>query len=73
MTTSPILLKDLLSVLDETASPSLAESWDNVGLMAGDPGIEVTGVLVALDLTEEILAEAEDRGCNVVVTHPPDF
>ena len=71
MTTSPILLKDLLSVLDETASPSLAESWDNVGLMAGDPGIEVTGVLVALDLTEEILAEAEDRGCNVVVTHHP--
>jgi dinuclear metal center YbgI/SA1388 family protein len=71
MTGSPVQLKDLLAVLEEIARPSLAESWDNVGLMVGDPGQEIKGVLVALDPTEEIFAEALARGCDVVVTHHP--
>lgn len=71
MTTSPALLKNLLAVLEEIATPGLAEAWDNVGVMVGDPGQEITGVLVALDPTEEVLAEAENHGCNVVVTHHP--
>ncbi len=71
MTTSPTQLKDLLAILEELAASSLAESWDNVGLMVGDPRIEVSGVLVGLDFTEDILVEAEECGCNVVVTHHP--
>lgn len=71
MTTSPIKLRGLLAVLEEIAASSLAESWDNVGLMVGNPEQEVTGVLVALDFTEDLLAEAEQCGCNVVVTHHP--
>jgi dinuclear metal center YbgI/SA1388 family protein len=71
MTMSPPVLHELLAVLDGLAPPGLAEPWDNVGLMVGDPGREVTGVLVALDASEEILAEATRHGCNVVVTHHP--
>ena len=71
MTTSQPLLKELLAVLDEIAPPSLAEPWDNVGLMVGDPGQDISGVLVALDASEAIMAEAESHGCNVVVTHHP--
>ena len=71
MTTSPPVLKELLAVLDGIAAPSLAEPWDNVGLMVGDPGQDISGVLVALDASEEIMAEAESHGCNVVVTHHP--
>ena len=71
MTTSPPVLKELLAVLDGIAAPSLAEPWDNVGLMVGDPGQDISGVLVALDVSEEVMAEAESHGCNVVVTHHP--
>jgi dinuclear metal center YbgI/SA1388 family protein len=71
MTTPPLLLKELLAVLDEIAAPTLAEPWDNVGLMVGDPGQDVSGVMVALDASEAIMVEAESHGCNVVVTHHP--
>ncbi len=66
-----MIIEDLLSVLNEMASFSLAESWDNVGLMVGDPGMPVTGILVALDPTEDVLAEAIDKGLNTIVTHHP--
>lgn len=70
MTTPPVL-RELLAVLDEIAAPAMAEPWDNVGLMVGDPDQSVSGVLVALDASEAIIDEAESRGCNVVVTHHP--
>ena len=56
----------------ETIAPSnLQESYDNAGLLVGDPTTEVTGVLTSLDCTEEIIAEAKARGCNLVVAHHP--
>ena len=48
----------------------LAESWDNPGLLV-DCGGEVSRVLVALDVTAETLAEAEQNGCQLIVTHHP--
>jgi len=64
-------LKDLLSVVGEIADPGLAEPWDNVGLMVGDPGQSVTGVLVALDPAEDVMEEAQEKSCNVLLTHHP--
>lgn len=64
-------LNDLLQLLDDIASRQLAEEWDNVGLMVGDPAAEVTGIMVALDPTEEALAEAARLGCNTLITHHP--
>lgn len=50
-----------------------AEEWDRVGLLAGDPEAVVTGIVLALDPTPEVLAEARKLGANVVVTHHPAF
>ena len=56
----------------ETIAPRhLQESYDNAGLIVGDPDREVTGVLTCLDSTEAIVAEAVERGCNLVVAHHP--
>ncbi|MBU0480576.1 MAG: Nif3-like dinuclear metal center hexameric protein [Proteobacteria bacterium] len=66
-----VVLKDLLCLLEEIAASDLAEPWDNVGLMVGDPNQIVSGVLVALDPTEDVLVEAVNLGCNVLLTHHP--
>jgi len=60
--------------IEELAPPHWAESWDNVGLQVGDPAAAVQRVLVALELTDPVLEEAERLGCDlVVVHHPPIF
>ncbi len=53
---------------------ALAEEWDNVGLIAGDPKAAVSGVMMAVDVSLDVLKEAHEGGCNVVVSHhPPIF
>jgi dinuclear metal center YbgI/SA1388 family protein len=64
-------ISNLLSVLHSFAPPDLAESYDNPGLLVGDPQTEVTGILINLDMTEAVIREAHQRGCNVVVAHHP--
>lgn len=66
-----VTVQQLLDILEEIASSELAEAWDNVGLMVGEPGQEVNGILVALDPTESILAEAVAVGANIIITHHP--
>jgi dinuclear metal center YbgI/SA1388 family protein len=67
----PLRLRDLLADIEAMAPAALAEPWDNVGLMTGDPAGEISGILVALDPTEEVLAEAAAARLNVVITHHP--
>ena len=62
---------EILTFLEEFAPPALAESWDNVGLMTGRRGQEVTRVLCALDVTEGVVAEAIERGAQLIVAHHP--
>ena len=50
---------------------SLQESYDNSGLIVGRLDDEVKGVLLAVDVTEEVLDEAEREGCDLVITHHP--
>jgi dinuclear metal center YbgI/SA1388 family protein len=64
-------IKDLLKTLDEIAAFGLAEEWDNVGLMLGEPNRSIRGILVALDPTEEILAEAIEAGADCIISHHP--
>lgn len=66
-----VKLEEILSFLGRLAPWELAESWDNVGLMIGDPDQNVTGVLAALDPTLPVLEEAIARNCNTIVTHHP--
>lgn len=60
-----------IDVLDEWYPPSWAEEWDNCGLQAGDRSWAAERVLVALDPTAEVVAEAADKGCGLLVTHHP--
>ena len=51
-------VRDILDLLEGIAPLETQEEWDNAGLLAGDPAAEVTRVLVALDLTLEVVEEA---------------
>ncbi|PXX57681.1 dinuclear metal center YbgI/SA1388 family protein [Nocardia tenerifensis] len=64
-------LADLIEVLDTAYPPRLAESWDSVGLVAGDPAEEVSRVLFAVDATEAVVAEAIDWRAQALVVHHP--
>lgn len=66
-----IQVKDVLSCLEQAAPYELAESWDNVGLLVGDPQAEVHGVMCALDITEAVVQEAAEQGINLIVAHHP--
>jgi dinuclear metal center YbgI/SA1388 family protein len=57
--------------MEQLAPLAYQESYDNAGLLVGDPATEITGVLVTLDATEAVIDEAIARGCNVVVAHHP--
>jgi len=61
----------IAQLVEELAPRKLAEDWDRVGLQVGDPREEVTGVLVALELTEEVLDEAVEQSAEMVVVHHP--
>jgi dinuclear metal center YbgI/SA1388 family protein len=64
-------VKQIIDIVDEIAPFSLAESWDNSGLQTGDPGWQVSKILIALDVTEKTLSEAETLGCDMLITHHP--
>ncbi|MCX6308658.1 MAG: Nif3-like dinuclear metal center hexameric protein [Bacteroidia bacterium] len=58
-------------VLEAFAPLSLQEPYDNAGLILGNREQEVTGVLIALDVTLEVIDEAISLGYNLIVTHHP--
>jgi dinuclear metal center YbgI/SA1388 family protein len=64
-------IKNLISFLETIAPPVYQESYDNAGLIVGDADAEISGVLLCLDSTEEVLEEAKELGCNLVIAHHP--
>ena len=57
--------------LESVAPPSLQENYDNAGLLTGSANWECTGILCALDSTEDVIDEAIQKKCNLVVAHHP--
>jgi len=69
-----MLVAQLVAAVERLAPASLAEEWDNVGLMVGRHNQSVRRLLVALELRDEVLGEARELGCDSVLTHhPPIF
>lgn len=64
-------IKDVINAIESFAPLQYQESYDNAGLLFGDPGWELTNVLLALDTTEAVIDEALARNCNLVVAHHP--
>jgi dinuclear metal center YbgI/SA1388 family protein len=62
---------DIMAAIEEFAPLTYQESYDNSGLQVGDPNTEVKGVLLTLDVTEAVLDEALQHGCNMIVAHHP--
>ena len=62
---------DIEKMLYDWAPRDLALEWDNVGLLVGDSGAEVRKVLVSLDVTEAVAAEAVAIGADLIVAHHP--
>jgi dinuclear metal center YbgI/SA1388 family protein len=61
----------VISHLESIAPLSYQESYDNAGLLTGQPGWECKGILTTLDTTEAVVREAAARGCNLIVSHHP--
>lgn len=61
----------VIEALERLAPRKLAEEWDNVGLQLGSPAQETVKVIVALDLNEAVVTQAEAKGANLIVCHHP--
>lgn len=67
-------VKEISSYLESIAPLQYQESYDNAGLVIGSDHAEVGGVLIALDITLEVIQEAIDKKCNLIICHhPPVF
>ena len=64
-------VRDISNAIENFAPIRLQEDYDNAGLQVGDPDMEVSAVLLCLDVTEEILQEAIERSCNMIISHHP--
>ncbi|MDL2215588.1 Nif3-like dinuclear metal center hexameric protein [Ruminococcaceae bacterium OttesenSCG-928-N02] len=63
-------IAEIAAYVNSIAPFETAEPWDNSGVLV-DCGSDVTAILVALDITEEVVVEAEMQGCQLIVAHHP--
>ena len=66
-----MILSEITSFLNSRIPLSLQESYDNCGLLIGSADAEISGALICLDITEEVLDEAIKKKCNLVISHHP--
>ncbi|WP_392486591.1 Nif3-like dinuclear metal center hexameric protein [Haloimpatiens sp. FM7315] len=64
-------VSDIDEIMKNYAPERFKESYDNVGLMVGDLEDKVTNILIALDCTLDVIKEAKEKKCNLVLTHHP--
>ncbi len=64
-------VSDIWQALDAAAPFSSCESFDNVGLLIGDGGQPVENCLITLDITHEAIREAQEKNCQLILTHHP--
>ena len=61
----------VIEYLEEIVPPCYQESYDNAGLLVGNPNAELKKGLVCLDVTQSVVNEAIENGCNLIVSHHP--
>ena len=71
MTNASPTLADVIDLLEHAYPPRLAESWDRVGLVAGDPAARVHRVVVAVDATDAVVDHALASGADLLLVHHP--
>ena len=66
-----VTVQTVVDALEAAYPPALTESWDQVGLICGDPDANVTKVAFALDCTQEVAERAVAAGAQLLVVHHP--
>ncbi len=64
-------IKDIIGEIEKIAPRALAQSWDNTGLLVGDGNSAVKKVLLTIDITQEVVKEAKQAGCNFILSYHP--
>ncbi len=64
-------IQEVISTLETWAPPAYQESYDNARLITGNKNDKLSGVLVTLDCTEDVVEEAISKDCNLIVAHHP--
>ncbi len=64
-------IRDISRIIEDFAPLALQESYDNAGLMVGSASAEVKGILLSTDITEEVVQEAIEKKCNLIIAHHP--
>ena len=64
-------IQEITAFLELVAPAVLQESYDNAGLLTGDSQWECTGIITTLDATEDVVHEAIEKKCNLIVAHHP--
>ena len=67
----PKKVSEILASIEARCPSGTSESWDNAGLLCGDPSWETSGAVVSVDLTPEALAKARELGYRLIVNHHP--
>jgi dinuclear metal center YbgI/SA1388 family protein len=66
-----VKIKEVINHLETIAPLAFQESYDNCGLLVGSYETELTGILISLDVTEEVVEEAIRSKCNMIIAHHP--
>ncbi|MEE4023253.1 Nif3-like dinuclear metal center hexameric protein [Gordonia sp. PKS22-38] len=67
----PTTVAEVIGALDRAYPQHLAEPWDSVGLVCGDPAEPVDSILVCVDVTDDVVAAAIGMGAQMIVAHHP--
>lgn len=70
-TNQTVKIQDVIQLLEQEAPLAFQANYDNCGLLVGNKDFIVKGVMIALDVTEELIEEAIARNCNLIVVHHP--
>lgn len=66
-----MLLKEIIDIIESVAPRRQQEGWDNSGLQVGDSNRDIHSVLLSVDVSEAVVAEAIRVGCDLIVSHHP--
>lgn len=62
-------VREITSLIEDAAPLALQENYDNAGLLVGNHEMEVSGVLLSIDITEAVIDEAVQHDCNLIISH----
>ena len=64
-------IKNIAEKIEKIAPLELAQSWDNVGLLIGDPQRNVKNILLTIDITKDVLSEAKRSRTDLIISYHP--